>query len=184
MKFCSQCGTSVSVSVPDGDNRERHICDNNNCATIHYQNPRVITGCLPVYDDKVLLCKRSIEPQCGYWTLPAGFMENGETTKQGAERESWEEARATLRIEALYTIFDLPHINQVYFFYKARLLDLDFQPGEESSDVQLFSEDQVPWRQLAFPVIVDTLKYYFEDQKKDQFTFRSRAITRSHRHMS
>lgn len=183
MKFCSQCGTPVSISVPEGDNRERHVCDNPDCATVHYQNPRIITGCLPIHDNKVLLCKRSIEPRYGYWTLPAGFMENGETTRQGAARESWEEARAKVIMEELYTIFDLPHINQVYFFYKASLADLDFQPGEESLEVGLFAEDQIPWKKLAFPVVVDALKYYFEDQKNNRFIFRSETITHSHHSM-
>lgn len=183
MKFCSQCGTSVSIIVPEGDNRERHVCNNPSCVTIHYQNPRIITGCLPVRDDKVLLCKRSIEPRHGYWTLPAGFMENGETMEQGAERESWEEARANLNIQGLYAIFNLPHINQVHFFYRADLADLNFRPGEESLEVKLFTEEEIPWEELAFPVVVDALKYYFKDKKNNRFVFRSETITRSHKQM-
>ena len=173
MKYCSQCGSSVSKKIPEGDNRERHVCNNNDCGAIHYQNPRIITGCLPVYENKVLLCQRAIDPRYGKWTLPAGFMENGETTEQGALRESWEEAKARLHIEQLYAVFDLPHINQVYFFYKAQLANLNFGAGEESLTVDLFKESDIPWGELAFPVVADTLKYYFEDTQTQTFTFRS-----------
>jgi ADP-ribose pyrophosphatase YjhB (NUDIX family) len=176
MNFCSNCGSPVSWIIPTGDNRQRHVCNNHDCASIHYQNPRIITGCLPIHEDKVLLCKRAIEPRYGYWTLPAGFMENGETTQQGAERESWEEARAKLHFEQLYTVFDLPHIHQVYFVYKARLANLDFGPGDESLDVRLFTEAEIPWNDLAFTVIEETLKCYFEDRKQQQFIFRARAL--------
>ncbi len=180
MNFCSSCGTPVKWAIPPGDNRERHVCNNPECGTIHYQNPRIITGCLPIYGNQVLLCKRAIEPRHGLWTLPAGFLENGETIEQGATRESWEEAKATLKLEQLYTMFDLPHINQVYFFYKAELVDMNFGPGEESLDVQLFDEQDIPWNELAFPVIEETLKYYFQDNKQQDFIFRSQVLTRSH----
>jgi len=169
MKFCSQCGHPVSLQIPKGDNRHRYVCTHKACATIHYQNPNIITGCLPTYGDKVLLCKRAIEPQYGLWTLPAGFMENGETTEEGAIRESWEEANAKLTIESLYTIYNLAHINQVYFIYKAELNDLSFRAGEESLDVALFSEENIPWEQLAFTVVKKTLRYYFNDKRKDNF---------------
>ena len=112
MKFCSECGQSVTARVPDGDTRSRFICDH--CETIHYQNPRIVAGCLAVHERQVLLCKRAIEPRMGYWTLPAGFMENGETTEEAALRETWEEARARLQSQQLYMLFNLPHINQVY----------------------------------------------------------------------
>lgn len=181
MKFCSSCGTSVSWIIPADDNRERHVCDNPSCQTIHYQNPRIITGSLPIHGDQVLLCKRAIEPRHGYWTLPAGFLENGETTEQGALRESWEEAKARLHSPSLYTLFDLPHINQVYFFYKAELADLEFGPGVESLEVKLFDEADIPWESLAFPVIEETLKYYFSDREKNTFLFRSQVLKRSHR---
>ncbi|MFT6388008.1 MAG: ADP-ribose pyrophosphatase YjhB (NUDIX family) [Cellvibrionaceae bacterium] len=181
MKFCSICGTSVSWVIPADDNRERHVCDNVSCSAIHYQNPRIITGCLPTLGKRVLLCKRAIEPKYGYWTLPAGFLENGETIEQGALRESWEEAKANLQTTSLYTLFDLPHINQVYFFYKAELADEEFGAGQESLDVRLFTEDEIPWQELAFPVVEETLKYYFEDRKKQEFIFRSQVLSRSHR---
>ncbi|MGH1469569.1 MAG: NUDIX hydrolase [Cellvibrionaceae bacterium] len=174
MKFCSNCGNNVERKIPDGDDRERHVCGY--CDTIHYQNPRIITGCLPIYEDKVLLCKRAIEPRHGYWTLPAGFMENGETIQEGALRESWEEAKASINVDSLYTMFNLPHINQVYFFYRGTLSNLEFGPGIESIDVQLFTEDAIPWDELAFPVIKKTLEHYFNDRKNDHFPMRSEDL--------
>lgn len=176
MKFCSQCGKDVAVAIPEGDNRERHVC--NHCSTIHYQNPRIITGTLPVLDNRVLLCKRAIEPRLGLWTLPAGFMENGETTEQGAIRETWEEARANVKIDALYTLFNLPQINQVYFFYRGTLSDINFGPGPESLEVELFYEHEIPWQDLAFPVITETLKHYFADLKENAFPFRTKDLIR------
>ncbi len=162
MKFCSACGQPVSLKVPPGDNRPRHVCDA--CQTIHYQNPKIVTGTLPVWEDRVLLCRRAIEPRYGLWTLPAGFMENGETMEQAAERESREEANANLVIRQLYTIISLPHINQVYVMYLAQLQDLDFAPGEESLEVALFEETAIPWSDLAFRTIHYTLQRYFEDR--------------------
>jgi ADP-ribose pyrophosphatase YjhB (NUDIX family) len=164
MKFCSTCGQPVSLKVPPGDNRPRYVCDA--CQTIHYQNPRIVTGTLPVWQDRVLLCRRAIEPRYGLWTLPAGFMENGETMEQAAERESREEANANLVIEQLYTIISLPHINQVYVMYLAQLQDLDFAPGEESLEVALFEETAIPWSDLAFRTIYYTLQRYFEDRAR------------------
>jgi ADP-ribose pyrophosphatase YjhB (NUDIX family) len=178
MKFCSTCGSDIIIYIPDGDNRERFVCRDTSCATIHYQNPRIITGCLPIYDDKVLLCRRAIEPRYGLWTLPAGFMENGETTEQGAIRESWEEAYANLRIEKLYTLFNLPYINQVYFFYKAELLDTDFSHTAESLEVRLFTEKDIPWDRLAFSVVEKTLQHYFSDRTSHQFPLHIEDIER------
>jgi len=174
MKFCSNCGATLTFTIPPGDNRERHVC--NDCDTIHYVNPRIITGCLPVWDDRVLLCLRAINPRKGYWTLPAGFLENGETIAAGAARETEEEANARVADLELYTVFSLPHISQAYMFYRAQLRDLDFSSGEESLDVRLFKEDEIPWDNLAFPVINKSLQYYFEDLKSGQFQFRSEAI--------
>ncbi len=179
MNYCAQCGNSVVFEVPDGDNLPRYIC--HHCNTIHYQNPKVVTGTLPVWQDKVLLCKRAIEPRHGKWTLPAGFMENNETLEQAAIRESVEEANANINISGLYTVFSLPHISQVYVMYRAELLDLNFSAGIESLEVKLFSEDEIPWQQLAFKTIEKTLRYYFEDRKKDQFPIYSHAIERSNK---
>lgn len=174
MKFCSDCGHPVHIKIPDGDERERHVCGS--CDTIHYQNPRIITGCLPIHQDQVLLCKRAIEPRLGLWTLPAGFMENGETTEQGALRESLEEAKADIDLEDLYTLFSLPYINQVYFFYRGQLSNLSFGPGYESLEVKLFSEDEIPWDELAFPVVTRTLRHYFNDRENNDFPLRSESI--------
>jgi ADP-ribose pyrophosphatase YjhB (NUDIX family) len=174
MKFCSNCGATLTFTIPPGDNRERHVC--NDCDTIHYVNPRIITGCLPVWDDRVLLCLRAINPRKGYWTLPAGFLENGETIAAGAARETEEEANARVADLELYTVFSLPHISQAYMFYRAQLSDLDFSSGEESLDVRLFKEHEIPWDNLAFPVINKSLQYYFEDRRSGQFQFRSEAI--------
>ncbi len=174
MKYCSQCGDELNHRVPDGDNRPRFVCDS--CETIHYQNPKIVTGCLPIFEDKVLLCKRSIAPRAGFWTLPAGFLENGETAEQGALRETVEEANAKAEIIELYTLFSLPHISQVYLFYRAQLTDLDFYPGEESLETRLFEEQEIPWEELAFPVITETLKHYFSDFSSNVFPVRTQNI--------
>lgn len=162
MKFCSSCGASVVLRIPAGDNRVRHVCEQ--CQLIHYQNPKIVAGCIPVWRDKILLCRRAIEPRYGLWTLPAGFMENGETTQQAARRETWEEARANVTIEALFTLFNLPHIDQVYMLFRGKLCDLDFSAGEESLEVALFTEQEIPWETLAFPVMRETLRLYFSDR--------------------
>ena len=170
MNYCNQCGEAVSRQIPEGDNRLRYVCAT--CTTIHYENPKVITGCLPIHEDQVLLCKRAIEPRSGLWTLPAGFLENGETSADGALRETMEEANARVNIEGLYTLFSLPHISQVYMFFRATLQELDFYAGEESLEVQLFNEDEIPWDNLAFPVITETLKHYFKDRTSNTFETR------------
>lgn len=170
MKFCCHCGAENKYTIPDGDNRERAICPQ--CGFIHYQNPNIICGCLPVYDNKVLLCKRAIEPRYGFWTLPAGYMENGETLQQGAARETWEEARATLVDMHLYTVFNLPGINQVYIIFRANLVEGKHSAGEESLESRLYAENDIPWDELAFPTIKNTLNHYFEDRKTGQFPVR------------
>ncbi|NEX20163.1 NUDIX hydrolase [Thiorhodococcus mannitoliphagus] len=164
MKYCSDCGAPVGLRIPQGDNRERHVCDL--CGTIHYQNPKVVVGCIPEWEDKILLCRRAIQPRHGLWTLPAGFMERGETTREGAARETLEEANARVEIGALYSLFNLPHIDQVYMLFRARLLDLDFSPGEESLEVRLFAESEIPWDVLAFQTIRETLDLYFKDRRR------------------
>ena len=179
MKFCSSCASPVTLVIPEGDNRERFVCDN--CETIHYQNPRIITGCLPVWQDQVLLCSRAIAPRVGYWTLPAGFLENRESVADGARRETHEEANARVTNLSLYTVFSLPHISQVYTFYLAELEDLDFKAGEESLDVQLFKESEIPWDNLAFPVITQSLQHYFEDRASGVFPTRYSEIDLSRR---
>ena len=170
MKFCIKCGASVSMIVPDGDTRKRAVCDN--CGHIHYVNPRVVTGCLPVHKDQVLLCKRAIEPRYGFWTLPAGYLENGETITDGASRETMEEANANVAGLELYTVFSLPHISQIYTFFLAELKKPEFSSGEESLEVKLFSENEIPWDSLSFPVVTQTLEFFFEDRKTNVFPVR------------
>lgn len=180
MKFCSTCGSGKLVMrIPDGDNVDRIVCGD--CETIHYQNPRVVVGCLPEWEDKVLLCKRAIEPRYGLWTLPAGFLENGETVEQGAMRETLEEANATVELGELYTMISLIHVHQIYMMYRAKLTSLDFGPGTESLEVRLFSEDEIPWESLAFRTIARTLRLYFLDRKQGSFRFHSSFIERSRR---
>ena len=172
MNFCSECSHPVALSIPEGDNRPRHVCTQ--CGTIHYQNPKMVIGSIPVWDPalahegtlQVLLCRRAIEPRLGYWTLPAGFMENGETTGEAAVRETEEEAGANIELGPLFTLLNVAHVHQVHMFYLARLLDLDFAPGEESLEVQLFAERDIPWDELAFPTIRTTLELFFADRVK------------------
>ena len=174
MKYCSQCGGTVAQRIPEGDTRQRFVCGH--CDLIHYQNPRIIAGCIPVYENQVLLCRRAIEPRYGKWTLPAGLLENGESISQGALRETMEEANARVEIDTLYTIFSLPHISQVYVFYKARLLDLDFFSGIESLETKLFAEADIPWPELSFAAITQTLEPFFSDPRQGVFITREATI--------
>ena len=167
MNFCSNCGTTVIVRIPAGDDKPRHVCDN--CRTIHYKNPLMVIGAIPEWEDRILLCKRAIEPRLGYWTLPAGFMELGETTGAAAIRETLEEANARIELNGLYTMLSVPHANQVHIFYRARLLDLDFGPGTESLEVALFREDEIPWHDLAFRTITTTLEHFFADRARGDY---------------
>ena len=176
MKFCSECGAGVTLKIPDGDALYRHVCDH--CHTIHYQNPKVIVGCIVEWEDRVLMCKRSIEPRHGLWTLPAGYMENGETTAQGAARETLEEANAVVEIGEIYALYNVPHINQVYVLYRAQLLDLNFGPTSESSEVKLCHEADIPRDHLAFATVRNTLQHYYADRKAGQYQFHVGTIER------
>ena len=168
MKFCSECAHPVTLAIPEGDNRPRFVCTA--CGTIHYQNPKMVVGSIPVWerggDFKVLLCRRAIEPRYGYWTLPAGFMENAETTGAAAQRETEEEAGANVELGPLFTLLNVAHVNQVHLFYLARLLDLDFAAGEESLEVELFAEKDIPWDELAFQTVRTTLELFFADRRR------------------
>ena len=155
------------LKIPEDDTRERFVCIS--CETIHYQNPNVVAGCIPAWNDQVLLCRRSIEPRYGLWTLPAGFMEMGETSTEAALRETLEEANARVEIQGLYVVINLPQVNQVYMMFRARLLDLDFRPGAESLETALYSEAEIPWDELAFRTIRHTLEFYFDDRRKGNF---------------
>lgn len=174
LKYCSNCAAPVANRVPPGDNKPRYLCDS--CGEIHYQNPRLVVGCVPEWEDRLLLCRRAIEPRYGYWTLPAGFMENDETTGQGAVRETLEEAGAQVELGAPFTMLSVPHVNQVHLFYRARLVDLTFSPGEESLEVALFEEAAIPWKEIAFRTVGVTLKHWFEDRRAGTFGFHASDI--------
>ncbi len=177
MRFCSHCGSDrIETRVPEGDTLPRFVCAA--CGTIHYQNPKVVVGCLPEWEGRVLLCKRAIEPRHGLWTLPAGFLENQETVPAGAIRETLEEANARVTGSELYTMISLPQINQVYVMFRAQLADLDFGPGPESLDVRLFAEHEVPWEELAFRTIARTLRRYFLDRKEGRFRVHVSSLER------
>jgi ADP-ribose pyrophosphatase YjhB (NUDIX family) len=169
MNYCSDCGASVELRVPAGDTLPRYVCTS--CGTIHYENPKMVVGCIPEWENRILLCRRAIEPRIGLWTVPAGFMENGETTAQGAARETLEEANARVEVLGLYALFNIPHINQVYMLFRARLLDLDFSAGAESLETRLFEENEVPWDDLAFITVRRTLRHYFDDRRAGEFQF-------------
>lgn len=160
--------------VPAGDNRERDMCEH--CGAVHYVNPRPVVGTIPVWQDTVLLCRRAIEPRFGKWTLPAGFMEVGETTREGALRETLEEAQARVELGPLFTMIDVPYIEQVHVFFRAELLDLGFAPGAESSEVRLFRETEIPWPELAFRTVSHTLRLFFADRARGDFGMYVHAI--------
>lgn len=176
MNYCSSCGARVALKIPPDDNRLRHVCVA--CDMVHYQNPKIVAGCIPVWEDKVLLCKRAIEPRYGYWTLPAGFMELGETSQDAALRETLEEANARVEIINLFALFSLPHVNQVYIMFHAGLVDLGFSAGDESLEVALFTQDEIPWEQLAFTTIRYSLKFFFEDRTNNSFRLHTGDIIR------
>ena len=165
---CRQCGHKVERRIPDdGDTRERAVCPA--CSTIHYENPLNVVGTVPVWGDRVLLCKRNIEPRWGKWTLPAGFMELGETTAQGAARETVEEAGAQFEMEDLFTVMSVPRVGQVHLYYRARLTSEQFNPGHETIEARLFREEDIPWEELAFRTVRETLQRFFEDRRRGRF---------------
>ena len=167
MKFCPNCANTLSLKIPADDSRERYVCDA--CGSIHYQNPRNVVGTIPMYGKQVLLCRRAIAPRHGYWTLPAGFMELGESTSAGAARETLEEAGAIVDIGPLYSLLNVPHAEQVHLFYLANMSKLEFSAGEESLEVALFHEHEIPWDELAFPTVKQTLEWFFADRAAGLF---------------
>lgn len=169
INFCSSCGAPVVIRVPAGDSLPRHVCDR--CNAVHYRNPKLVVGTLPVWDDRVLLCKRAIEPRYGKWTLPAGFMENQETVAAAALRETEEESGAHVELGEMYTLISVPHISQVHVIFRARLLDLEFAPGEETLEIALFREHEIPWDEIAFRTIGMTLRHYFADRRAGSYSF-------------
>jgi ADP-ribose pyrophosphatase YjhB (NUDIX family) len=174
MKFCANCGASVVRRVPPGDTLARWVCDA--CGEIHYQNPKLVIGTVPEHEGRILLCRRAIEPRYGYWTLPAGFMENDETTGQAALRETLEEAGAAVQLGAPFTLISVPRVNQVHLFYLARLGGMEFKPGEETLEVALFEEAAIPWKDIAFRTVAATLRHWFADRKRGLFGFHAEDI--------
>lgn len=168
MNYCSHCGSSLDLRKPIGEDRLRHVC--NYCGVIHYQNPKIITGCIPIWENKILLCKRAIEPRYGTWTLPAGFMELGETLEEAARRESREEANAELLIDGLFSIFNLPHISQVHVYFRARLIEKIFWAGSESLETRLFNQDEIPWNEISFETVDKCLRFFYEDTANNHFS--------------
>jgi len=169
MNYCSDCGASVSLRIPSGDDRPRFVCDR--CGLVHYENPNMVVGCIPRWRDRILLCRRAIEPRYGHWTLPAGYLENQETVQQGAAREALEEAGAVVRDLQPFAILNIASISQVYFMFLAELEDGPWVPGKESLEVRLFESHAIPWRDLAFSSIVKTLELYLEDLGRGPFSF-------------
>jgi len=167
MNYCSNCGARVASRIPADDDRPRFICDS--CHTVHYENPKVVVGCIPEWEDRILLCRRAIEPCYGLWTLPAGFLENGETVEEGARREAFEEVRADVKILSLYTLLNLTQINQIYLLFRAHLVEQSFKAGHETLEARLFTEPEIPWDDLAFLSIKETLKLYFLDRPTGAF---------------
>ena len=168
IKHCRNCGVAVTYRIPDdGDTKERAVCPA--CTTIHYENPLNVVGTVPYWGDKILLCKRNIEPRWGKWTLPAGFLELGETTAQGAARETHEEAGAQIEMEGLFSVINVARVGQVHMFYRARLLSDQFKPGFETIETQLYSEADIPWDEIAFRTVKETLELFFADRKAGRF---------------
>jgi ADP-ribose pyrophosphatase YjhB (NUDIX family) len=167
IKHCRACGTAVDYRVPADDNRERAVCVA--CGEIHYENPLNVVGTVPVWGDQVLLCRRNIEPRYGLWTLPAGFLELGESTEAGALRETDEEAGARIELEGLFTVLNVVRVGQLHLFYRARMLEPTLNPGPETIEARLFREHEVPWDEIAFRTVRQTLQHFFEDRQRGQF---------------
>lgn len=160
--FCSQCGSPMAKRIPEDDDHLRDVCTR--CGHVHYENPKVVVGTIPVFGDRILMCRRNIEPRKGKWTLPAGYLENGESVQDGAVRETLEETRARVRLLGPYRMFNILFVDQIYMMFRAELLSNDFGPTPESTEVRLFSQDQIPWDEIAFEVIVKTLEDFFRDR--------------------
>jgi ADP-ribose pyrophosphatase YjhB (NUDIX family) len=167
IRHCKTCGSEVRYEVPADDNRERAVCTA--CHAIHYENPINVVGTVPIWRDQVLLCRRNIEPRHGYWTLPAGFLELGESTSEGAMRETIEEAGARIELQGLFTVLNVVRVGQLHLYYLAGLRDTDFAPGIETIEARLFKEFEIPWEELAFRTVRETLRHYFDDRRRGQF---------------
>lgn len=180
VKYCSACGAEMIIMVPEDDDHVRPVC--NRCGHVHYDNPKLVVGCIPMLGDQVLLCRRNIEPRKGKWTLPAGYLENGETVEQGAVRETLEETRSHVSIIAPYRMFNLVFVHQIYLMFRARLLDSRFGPTKESTEVRLFSEPEIPWEDIAFESIRQTLADFFSDRPGEIYPFAIKQILPPEKH--
>ncbi|MGH8306824.1 MAG: NUDIX hydrolase [Gammaproteobacteria bacterium] len=169
MKYCGSCGHEVMVKIPPGDHLSRYVCEH--CGVIHYQNPKLVVGCVAEWENEILLCRRAIDPRKGYWTLPAGFMENSETVEQAAVRETREEALADVELLAPLALVNVPHISQVHFMFRGRLRGGQFGVGAETLETVLIDESRIPWTDIAFPSVRYTLERFFEDRRRGQFEF-------------
>ena len=169
MNFCSNCGQALTYLTPPGDDRSRYCCES--CGVIHYQNPTMVVGCIPAMGERILLCRRAIAPCYGKWTLPAGYLENGETVEAGAKREAFEEAQARVEILSPYALYNICYVNQIYLMFRAQLKDHNFRAGSESLEVKLFTENDIPWEEIAFRVIIEILLKYYNDRRAGRFTF-------------
>jgi ADP-ribose pyrophosphatase YjhB (NUDIX family) len=176
MNFCSHCGSGVRLQIPRGDDRPRYVCST--CGAIHYQNPKVVVGCIATWEAKILLCRRSIEPRYGTWTIPAGYLENGETVAQGAQREVLEEARAEVRQMELFGLYNICHVSQIYLIFRGRMIDESYAAGDESLEARLVEPADIPWDDLAFPVIEQTLQRYVEARRRGDFKFHIEDVVR------
>lgn len=172
--FCSQCGQPLSHQIPPDDNRIRDLCEH--CGAVHYQNPRNVVGVVPIWGDQVLLCRRAIEPRLGKWTLPAGFMELGETSEQGAARENQEESGAQIAIQSLFTVIDVPSVNQVHLYYLAEVQSDELDPGPETIEAVFFDLKAIPWHELAFRTVATTLEHYIQDRERGAYATHHYAI--------
>src|SRR3954464_401969 len=174
MKFCANCGAKVVQRVPPGDSLPRFVCDE--CGEIHYQNPKMVVGTIPEHEGRILLCRRAIEPRYGYWTLPGGFMENDESTSQAALRETGGGGGANIEMGEPFTLISVPRVNQVHLYYRARLRNLEFKPGEETLEVAMVEEAAVPWDDIAFRAVAAPLRLWFADRKRGTFTFHTEDL--------
>ena len=176
INFCSACGQPVTTTVPAGDNRDRAVCPS--CSAVHYVNPKLVVGCVPEHAGRILLCRRAIEPRLGFWTVPAGFMEMGETLAEAALRETWEEALARVELGSLFSLVDVVHAGQVHVFFKGRLAQPEFGAGSETLEARLFGPEEIPWAELAFPSIRIALEQYLENDHSGNGAVRLSAAPR------
>lgn len=183
IKFCPRCGAPTEYKIPAGDNRPRAVCTRD--GEISYVNPRVVVGCIAEHKGKILMCRRAIEPRAGFWTLPAGFLELGESAAQAGVRETWEEATADVPEGELFSFVNVSHIGQIHMFYRTGLAEPSYAAGPESLEVVLMGEDEIPWRQLAFPTVYLTLQHYFADRKAGHFRLHDEDLQKdSWKHMN